>query len=273
MILASHGIIGSSIVQIDADWLAYYNRVIDAGGTLSTTEQNATKQLVADLKANSLWTPMKAIYPMVGASAAACAQNLKSSSFTGSFTSGWTFASTGVTPNGTSAYMQTNFIPSVEFVSASSNHLSFYSRTNQSVATNCEMGAFDTSTGVPIVTLAIKSNSSGSLARYELRHFCLNGIFGPAGPSDTRGFACNTKISSGAVKGFWNNSLIGSEIVVDALTDKEIYIGGRNSNGTANQFSLKECAFASIGDGLTDTEASDFYTAVQAFQTTLSRNV
>lgn len=273
MILASHGLIGSSIVQIDADWLAYYNRVIAAGGTLTTTEQNATKQLVADLKANSLWTPMKAIYPMVGASAAACAQNLKSSSFTGTFTAtGWTFASTGATPNGTSAYMQTNFIPSVDIASASSNHISFYSRTNQSVATNCEMGAFDTSTGTPIVMLAIKSNSSGS-DRYELRHFCLNGNIGPTPPLDTRGFACNTKISSGAVKGFWNNSLIGSAIVVDALTNKEIYIGGRNSNGTANTFSPKQCAFASIGDGLTDTQASNFYTAVQAFQTTLNRQI
>jgi hypothetical protein len=32
-------------------------------------------------------------------------------------------------------------------------------------------------------------------------------------------------------------------------------------------------AFASIGDGLTDTQASNLYAAVQAFQTTLSRNV
>ena len=38
-------------------------------------------------------------------------------------------------------------------------------------------------------------------------------------------------------------------------------------------YSAKECAFASIGDGLTDTEAANFYTAVQTFQTTLSRNV
>jgi hypothetical protein len=256
----------------DADAQAFFDRVTAAGGTLSLTEMNATNQLVLDLKANSLWTLMKAIYPMVGASAAACAQNLKSSSFTGTFTSGWTFASTGATPNGTSAYMQTNFIPSVEIVSASSNHISFYSRTNESVATNCEMGAFNTSIGTPIVMLAIKSNASG-MDRYELRNFCLNGNFGPTPPSDTRGFACNTKISSGAVKGFWNNSLIGSETVVDALTNREIYIGGRNSNGTANTFSSKQCAFASIGDGLTDTQASNFYTAVQAFQTTLSRNV
>lgn len=34
-----------------------------------------------------------------------------------------------------------------------------------------------------------------------------------------------------------------------------------------------ECAFASIGDGLTDTEAVNFYTAVQRFQTTLGRQV
>jgi hypothetical protein len=272
MILATHGIVGSSIGQIDADALAFFARVTAAGGTLSATEQNAVNQLVLDMKNDGIWTKIKAIYPMVGASAAACAQNLKSSSFTGSFSSGWTFASTGATPNGTSAYMQTNFIPSVDIASASSNHISFYSRTNQSVAQNCEMGAFDTSIGIPIVMLAIKSNSSGS-DRYELRHFCLNGTIGPTPPLDTRGFACNTKISSGAVKGFWNNSLIGSEIVVDALTNSEIYIGGRNSNGTANTFSSKQCAFASIGDGLTDTQASNFYTAVQTFQTTLSRNV
>jgi len=38
-------------------------------------------------------------------------------------------------------------------------------------------------------------------------------------------------------------------------------------------YSNAEIAIASIGDGLTDTEAANFYTAVQAFQTTLSRQV
>jgi hypothetical protein len=46
-----------------------------------------------------------------------------------------------------------------------------------------------------------------------------------------------------------------------------------NNNGISAFYTTKECAFASIGDGLTDTEASNFYTAVQAFQTTLSRQV
>jgi len=38
-------------------------------------------------------------------------------------------------------------------------------------------------------------------------------------------------------------------------------------------FSAKETAFSSIGDGLTDTQAANYYTAVQAFQTSLSRQV
>ena len=58
-----------------------------------------------------------------------------------------------------------------------------------------------------------------------------------------------------------------------ALNNRAVYIGAGNINGSASNFSSRECAFASIGEGLTDIEASDFYDAVQAFQTTLSRNV
>jgi hypothetical protein len=85
---------------------------------------------------------MKAIYPMVGASAAACAQNLKSASFTGTFTSGWTFASTGATPNGTSAFMNTTLTPSVS-LAANNIHLSYYSRTQSASIQNSTMGSDD----------------------------------------------------------------------------------------------------------------------------------
>ena len=122
------GLIGSSDFGIDADAQAFFDRVTAATGTLSATEKSAINTLVVQMKADNIWNSMKAIYPMVGSSAAACAQNLKSSSFTGSFTSGWTFASTGVTPNGTSAYFDTFFIPSVEFSGANAS-ISVYTRT------------------------------------------------------------------------------------------------------------------------------------------------
>jgi hypothetical protein len=266
MILASHGIIASSILQVDPDWLAYYNRVIAAGGSLSTTEQNATKTLVADLKTAGIWTAMKAIYPMVGASAAACAQNLKSSSFTGTFTSGWTFASTGVTPNGTSAYMNTSVVPNVD-LSLNSSHLSFYSRTNQS-GTNWDIGS----------TVGSGATEAGVHMALNLGGNFYPRVFdGNSGISNTNtvAFFMANRQNSTTIKAIKNSTAttITSSVVTASVNSYEIPIGCLNLTGLFAYYSSKQCAFASLGDGLTDTQSSNFYTAVQAFQTTLSRQV
>jgi hypothetical protein len=54
-----------------------------------------------------------------------------------------------------------------------------------------------------------------------------------------------------------------------------IYIGASNNQGTPSEYQRggTNYALASIGDGLTDTEAANYYTAVQTFQTTLGRQV
>jgi hypothetical protein len=263
MILSTHGIVGSQILQIDPDYLAFYNRVTTAGGSLTTTEQTATEQLVKDLKAYGIWTKMKAIYPMVGASAAACAQNLKSSSFTGTFTSGWTFASTGVTPNGTSAFMNTGLNASTQLSTPS--HLSKYTGTNDNTGTDeIDMGIRD-------FWLSLWYNGNGFndlLSRNQSSSVLLNG----GTVTDSRGFGLTTKISNTA-KIFMNNVQKDSKTdTTTTYTNNNIYLGAYNATG-ANLFSKRDFRFASIGDGLSDTESSNLYTAVQAFQTTLSRQV
>ena len=268
MILAGHGIIASSILQVDADWLAYYNRVIAAGGSLTTTEQNATKTLVADLKSAGIWSSMKAVYPMVGASAAACAQNLKSSSFTGTFTSGWTFASTGVTPNGISTGFNTNYlVDSSNGFSMANNHISHYSRT-QATGVYVDMGCGAT---VPTSNFnnlfqELVGDVGGTMGSIT---------FGVA-VANTIGFVLKGATSSTNAKMYKNGSLIQTITTAQANGNNinvNMYVGCQFYLGVPNEVSVRECAFASIGDGLTDTQASNFYTAVQAFQTTLSRQV
>jgi hypothetical protein len=265
MILSTHGFLASSGgVAIDADAQAFFDRVTTAGGSLTNTEKSAVNTLVIDLKANSLWTPMKAIYPMVGASAAACAQNLKSSSFTGTFTSGWTFASTGATPNGTSAYMNTGLVPSSS-LSVNDTHLSYYSRTNS-------VGGSDIGS----------SNSSYRLLNFINLRFTGNVYFChitsqtatiTGSSTNSQGFYTGARTSSTLSKFYKNGSVVNSSVVgSQGLTGASIWVGGTNFVGSP-EYSNRETAFASIGDGLTDTQASDFYTAVQAFQTTLSRQV
>ena len=269
MILASSGIVASQIASFDADASAFFARVTAAGGSLTLSEKTATNQLVLDLKANSLWTPMKAIYPMVGASAAACAQNLKSSSFTGTFSSGWTFASTGVTPNGTSAFMNTTLIPNTSLTN-NNLHLSFYSRTQNSQS-SAELG----------------SSNLGNVNQYTLDLYYQSisakvfvaGSYPTASASsintDTLGFGIGSRSSTTSAKVYMDGVLLSTQTSLNTfgLPTFSIYIGCQNSANATSEFSSKQCAFASIGDGLTDAQASAFYTNVQTFQTTLSRQV
>lgn len=259
----------------DPDAQAYINRVYTAGGTLTNTEANAVNQLTIDMKAAGIWTSMKAVYPMIGSSAASCAQNLKSSSFTGSFSVGGTYSSNGYNGNGV-AYMDTQLTPSVSLLNAN-HHISYYSRTNPTPINCVEMGVND--------------NSGYYSPQFRIR---LDGFYGytntfmyTSGSSsdyawalstntDAKGFFIGTITSTTSRKTYKNGIISGTNTnnITNSLGTGPIYINAVNNQpNTAAFFSDKQCAFASIGDGLTDTQASNFYTAVQAFQTTLSRQV
>lgn len=249
---------------VDADAAAFFSRVYTAGGALTYTEVTATETLVSSMKADGTWTPMKAIYPMIGASAAACAQNLKSSSFTGTFTSGWTFASTGVTPNGTSAYMSTGLTPSANLL-LDSVHLSAYIRNN--TASGGAIGCADNSLANGLYLNPRYTNDT----QYSRSNSNAGG-----GQANTAaaGFWISSRITSTGFKIFKSNTTFATETIsTSGRSANPIFVGAVQLANFGIEYSNRNLAFASIGDGLTDTQASNFYTAVQAFQTTLARQV
>jgi hypothetical protein len=248
--------------------LAYYNRVIAAGGSLSTTEQNATKTLVADLKAYGIWSAMKAIYPKVGSSAAACAQNLKSSSFTGTFSSGWTFSSNGVQGNGTSAYFDTTLNTSTNLTTTSTN-LTIYVRNNSNGGTPYDL-ANATNTGMTVNPTYVITRYTSSLAYIGIAD---TNYATSTASLDSRGFWSGGTNGSRTQNLYKNGTLLASSTGSGSFANNNLYLGAANGGGTPAFFSDKEYAFCSIGDGLNATQQSNFYTAVQAFQTTLSRQV
>jgi len=248
--------------SFDPDAASFFARVTAAGGTLSATEKSAVNTLVIQMKADGTWTPMKAIYPMVGASAAACAQNLKSGSFTGSFSSGWTFSSMGVTPNGTSATFDTGLNPSTNLSSVNSNHQSVYLRTGNTAQPVVDIGQTN-----PNWLSAVRWTSDTTF------------IYNPTGSiligsanTSSNNLSINTRRSSTDFAFFNTNIKKGTNTTLNTLSfvSANVHLG---SAGGASLYSPRQNAFASIGDGLTDTQAGNFYTTVQAFQTTLSRQV
>ena len=259
------GTIGIIIFGTDPDAQAFFDRVIAAGGSLSATEQAAVNQLVLDMKSAGIWTLQKAIYPMVGASSAACAQNLKSSSFTGVFNGGWTFASTGVTPNGSTGFFNTTFNNLTNSL-LDSSHLSYYSQT-ATTGLQSEIGLYNPSTNNGY--FLSYNYSGGNYKGLNAQSTDVGSAFTPS-----NGFLLANRNSSTTEKYYFKGVLTDTITKSStALTNLNVYIGAHNVGGSAGNFSVKQCAFASIGDGLTDTQASNFYTAVQNFQTTLSRQV
>jgi hypothetical protein len=263
------GLIGSVNFGIEPEAQSYFNRVTSAGGTLTSTEQSAVNNLVFDMKATGIWTSMKAIYPMVGASAAACAQNLKSSSFTGIFNGGWTFASNGVKGNGSSGYFDTQFNCNANFT-LNNNSISFYTNTNQAFLANAgPFGAISDTTNYYGYQSYLRSNAGN----YSINYGSVNNQITN---SVTGGMYINTRTAINSFNIFKNNSLFGSNFGNNAMTSEpnvNMWAGCINITNTVNNPSDMNFAFFSLGDGLSDTQSANFYTAVQAFQTTLGRQV
>jgi hypothetical protein len=159
--------------------------------------------------------------------------------------------------------MNTNIIPNTN-LSLNSTHLSYYSRTDVNL-TQVEMGSDN-----PYCILELRTSGQ----TYGLIN---TSTIVSVSDLNSIGFYIANRTSVNVMNLFKNNSKIGNTTTAStALSNNMINIGAmsNNSSGSSNlYFSTKQCALASIGDGLTDTQASNFYTAVQAFQTTLARNV
>jgi hypothetical protein len=87
------------------------------------------------------------------------------------------------------------------------------------------------------------------------------------------GFFINTRTNSTTSNLFRNTTKYSYSDNSGALSIGDIHLLGANDGVSSNFRHNGICAFATIGEGLTDGEAGLFYTAVQSFQTTLSRQV
>ena len=221
------------------------------------------------MKGYSIWTKFKAIYPIVGGSASSHKWNLKDprdldAAFRLTFTNAWTHSSTGMTPNGTSAYADTFLVPSTN-LSLNSTHISSYLRTNLQfhgpIISSEDAGSYNNG-------LYIWPRQSQNF--YSVRVNDNTSDFAAA-PVDIRGLHVATRTAVGVKKYRLNTTQISNSTGASTgLNTSSIYLAKSRNNANYNG---NQIAFSSIGDGLTDTEAANFYTAVQAFQTTLGRQV
>ncbi len=265
MFLATNGILARGGGGIDPDAQAF----ITAAAITDPTQQAAINTLVTDLKGYSIWTKFQAIYPIVGGSASSHKYNLKDPrdldvAFRLAFATGWTHSATGMTPNG-ATWANTFFNGATQLITAPS-HISSYLRNTQTI-NNVPIGASDAA------FLLWQMNTINNSGFYYYHGSVASEVLTTI--TTEVGLFLGSTVSATSRKNYINGVLKTTTTTNISITYPafNLYLGARNSVGTASTFSTKQCAFASIGDGLTDTDAANFYTAVQAFQTSLSRQV
>lgn len=257
-------IINPYLVQPSSAYGTLTTAWIAATGETDLTILGALNTLESDLTTYGLTSKMKALYPFVGGTSTKHSYNfMNTAQYQITFNGGWTHASTGALPNGTNAYANTNLIPS-SALTQNDSHVSIYNRTNTD-GLYVDMGSRDGSAE----TLMLVRWGNGTLLNHNTNY----GLrMGPSN-TDSRGHFVISRRGANELEAYKNGSSISTSSDSSNRSTYSIYLSAWNDLGTTNYLNNRELAFSSIGDGLTDTEAANFYTAVQAFQTTLSRNV
>ncbi len=273
------------VVITDSDVLAF----VAASGITSNTQKSAVNTLVTSLKGYSVWTKLNAIYPFVGGTESTHKWNLKDprdldAAYRLSFSGGWTHNSNGITGNGTNAYANTYFSNFTTQVRA----LGVYTRNT--TATGTYIGQVETLDSTdPEATQAFSEvliDTAGAQISTDINQ----------GPNTT--FLNNTNksglyaISSGSLtsqtsaykNGTLNNtisinpganSLVSRPLLIGALNNVSsldgVFVPGSDS---ITSYTNQNIAFAFVGGQyLSAAEMGNIHTAVQAYQTTLSRQV
>jgi len=253
-------------VTYDTDAQAYFtaNTAIT-----SAADKNAINIFYLGLKSDGIYTKMKAMYLPIWGSAAACKWNLinpvdSNAAFRLTFSTGITYTSNGMTFNGTSAFANTYFTPSIS-LSLNSGSLGYYGGNNL---------------GSQINKPALGSVISGQLFMLE-PSYSGYGVFGCVNDgsatftanTNTTGFIFVTRTTSTQKI----ISIRGSQVTLNENTTGRptatVVIGARNNNGTVEFYSAFQHRFDFIADGLTSTEATNFHTRVQTLMTYFGINV
>lgn len=271
----------SATIVIDPDAQAF----ITAANITNPTQQSAINTLVVSLKAQSLWTKMRAIYPFVGGTATNHKYNLKDPrdldvAFRLAFTGAWIHSSNGIQGNSFGCYVNTFLNPAATFGALTySGHFSAYSRTSvpsipegllywdigfvDGLVSEEYFGNYigDYGFGPGVTELASQGQGGYASIGVNLTNIGLN----------TEGLFTLSRVNQNLLVLYRNSTSLGSSTdSTEGWSNNITVIGQDNAVSSTRK---KQFSFATIGTGLTSTDTLNLYTAVQTFQTTLGRQV
>lgn len=252
----------------DSDAQAFFT----AAGITDGTQKSAVNQFIIDAKAYGLWSKFLAVWLFVGMSATSHKYNAKNpvdsdAAFRLLFGGGVTHDANGVTGNGTSGYART-YVVGTSHLSLNDISAFIYSRTNIGGG-KIDLGSMN----YPAPNYRSAQINARSAADKFSGTTSMDTVDTTPSVTDSRGLFGVSRLSSTEYKKIINTTRTTITATSNSLSNEGISLMAFANAGIHSAYSDRNLAFACIGSGLTDTECDDLYAIVQAFQTTLSRNV
>ncbi len=237
---------------------------LTATGITDPTISSAINTLVFDMKTAGIWGKMVAVYPFVGGTATTHKYNLKNAqdtqaAFAINGLAAFTNDSDGITAPGVGS--ANTFVGSTSDLTTNDVHVSIYVGTDVAANNNIDIGAVYEGRGTQIFTRNA-SDQWGSKLQDDTNNVISN--------TDSRGFYQISRDNSSSYYAQKNTTRSTvTQTTAQITIDSTITIGSLAGNGPTT----RNYRFISLGTALTTSEMDDFYTLVQTFQTSLSRQV
>jgi hypothetical protein len=255
----------------DSEATAFFVR----SGTLTPGRKALINTFMAGVKADlglaTLATGFDCLWLLANETSAAGYENLAKDDHhcteagTGTFT-----ADQGYAGNGTTGFLETDYVPSTDLVSWSMDavHAAVYVRTARTGNENMMSvsSRLATPTAIELAprlggNTILRANDNGT------------GSVTPAQGS-TSGFWLVNRSTAAAVQKYRNQTTLTATTDASvAVPSAEMYIGARNTAGVASLFSTDQHAFASIGKVLTAANVASLQLRVEAYMDAIGAGV
>lgn len=238
----------------------------------TSTRAGLINTCIASLISGGVWAKLDALWVQAAADSQAAKLNWISSSFTLSAVNSPTFTTDrGYAGNGSTSYLNTNFIPSSDGVNFTQDNASMFCWLNAGTDTAdgsaSIMGAFDGTQGSYLYP---RNGTDALQARFNDG---TTSAFGGLTVSTRYGLTLVQRTSSTS-KIAYRNTIAATAVTVTSIgrPTRSVFLSGRNSSGTPAGLQNNRFAAAGLGASLSGAEQTALFNALNTYLTAIGGN-